>query len=54
MDLTLAVRTRRFCCEKSYPMPASITLSGLFWSTPDESPVFIDLNLNFCSGARAL
>lgn len=28
-------------------MPASISLSGLFWSTPDGTPFFTDLNLTF-------
>lgn len=28
-------------------MPASITLSGLSWSTPDGTPTFTDINLNF-------
>ncbi|SOC22349.1 ABC-F family ATP-binding cassette domain-containing protein [Rhodobacter maris] len=28
-------------------MPAFISLSGLFWSTPDGTPLFTDLNLTF-------
>tara|TARA_R110000751_G_scaffold81216_1_gene163851 strand:+ start:194 stop:1777 length:1584 start_codon:yes stop_codon:yes gene_type:complete len=28
-------------------MPASVSLSGLSWSTPDDTPLFTDLNLTF-------
>ena len=34
-------------------MPASVSLSGLSWSTPDGTPLFTDVNLSFgpeCSG----
>ncbi|PTN01429.1 ABC transporter family protein [Rhodovulum imhoffii] len=35
-------------------MPASISLSGLFWSTPDGTPLFSDLNLAFGSGRTGI
>ena len=35
-------------------MPASLTLSGLSWSTPDGKPLFSDLNLSFGPGRTGL